>query len=170
MSWLKENIFRLKQKENVEPATFTCRISDKSVLAEFDKIAINAGYKRNELINIVLEKFVKEAITEEMDEMDVDILQKRFTELDSILKKAVNKGIRMALTEDDLGIERIAYDLEDYSISFNEKKINLKVVGQDGIHSKSFKDVYDIAYVENDLHYKVWIYMTDVNWRFYLIK
>lgn len=170
MSWLKENVFRLHQKENVEPATFTCRISDKSVLDEFDKIAINAGYKRNELINIVLEKFVKEAVTEEMDEMDVNILQERFAELESILKKAVNKRIRMALTEDDLGMERITYELEDYSISFNDKKINLKVVGEDGVQSKTFKDVYDIAYAENDLHYKVWIYMPDINWRFYLIK
>ena len=170
MSWLKENVFRLNQKKNVEPASFTCRIADKSVLDRFDKIATDAGYKRNELLNIVLGKFVNEAEVEQMDENNTEILLARFTELESILKKAVNKRIRLALTRDDLGMERISYNLEDYVISFDKKEINLKVEGEAGVQSITFKDIYDIAYVENDIHYKVWIYMPDINWRFYLIK
>lgn len=170
MPWLKDSFFRLKMKENVEPVAFTARIADKRTLEKFDRIAIDAGYKRNELLNLVIEKFVHEAVVEEMDEKELNELNNKFDELSQILKLAVNKNIKIGLNEDELGRERRYFNLSDYEISFEDKSLKLKLEGEEDIFFRSFNEIYDIAYYENDLHFKVWIYMPDNNWRFYLIK
>lgn len=170
MSWFSSNVFKINRKKSVEPASFTCRISDKSILEEFDEMARKGGYNRNEFLNIVLERFVKETRLEIVDEEVEEELSERFEVLETLLKKFMNRRIRLALTRDDLGMERNSYILVDNSVTFKDKKITINVIDDKTYYTKTFDKIYDIAFNENDVHYKVWIYMEDITWRFYLIK
>jgi len=173
MPWFTENSFRLKVKKSVEPVAFTARIANKETLEKFDNIAIKAGYKRNELLNMVIEKFVQEARIIETDSQEDQILKEKYNDLDRLLRLHMNKEIKIGLNRDELGKEQKYYKLLDYNLSLNEKKLKLKFQWQDDNNfsdelTMTFENIYDIAYQGNGSVYKVWIYMPEENWRFYL--
>src|SRR5579875_4217836 len=117
MPWFTENSFRLKVKKSVEPVAFTARIANKETLEKFDNIAIKAGYKRNELLNMVIEKFVQEARIIETDSQEDQILKEKYNDLDRLLRLHMNKEIKIGLNRDELGKEQKYYKLLDYNLS-----------------------------------------------------
>lgn len=175
MSWFSEGKFRLNIKEDVKPVAFTARFSDKSILEAFDEIAKKSKYTRNELLNIVVEKFVNEVEIVESDNQEDELLIENFSQLIELLKRHINKEIKIPLNgeEHGNGCENEYYRLIDYSFFMNERKLILEFKGQDEtefnkIHTLTIDNIIDISCRENNLVFRIWLYTPNGNWKFYL--
>lgn len=173
MSWFSEGIFRLEKKEEVKPIAFTVRLSDIELLHKIDGIAKKSNYTRNELINLILHKFSDEVEIADINNQENERIAKNYNQLDRILKKHINKEIKIALNKNEHGNERIFYKLLDYSLSLKKQQLIVKFIGQDAqdfknAHTISFENIYDFVCEENLNMYRVWIYTLNGNYRFHL--
>lgn len=173
MYWLTEGIFRLKRNSDTKPAAFTARFKDKNLLDEFDEIAKKSKYTRNELLNLVVDKFVDEVEMVELDSAENLSLKENFIELENLLKRHINKEIKIARNKDEQGRENGFYQLLDFSISFNENTLLLKFKGQDeedynDVQIMTFDNIIDLACQKNNSLFRIWLYRPNSNWKFYL--
>lgn len=165
--WLaddKQKILLYEKKKN-EDHSFSVRLKEKDILDKLDRIASSSGYTRNDLINIVLKKFVDEA---EIMKSEEETMLSYFKGLDQYLYATIGGEILIAIGREELGRERNRYTLINYELSIKNHFLRLEMEKDDNYYEKIFTNIYDIRYNDLEGRLKTWIYMREVNWRFYL--